>query len=211
MNELPLLVVVTVVGYLLGSIPSGQIVGALFGGIDLSTRGSGKTGMTNALRTMGWGAAIAVLLGDLAKGALAVLVARWLFSASPALSAQPLAEVLAGFAAVIGHNWSIYIKLKGGRGVVVSAAVFIILCWPAALISAAIAVAAIALSRFVSLGSLIGAAVGLVLLTAFVVWAHYPAAYLIYGVLAAPLIWLRHLDNIQRLLAGTERKLGQRA
>lgn len=208
MNELPLYVLITVIGYLLGSIPSGQIVARLYGGVDLSTRGSGKTGATNVLRTLGPGAALVVVLGDLAKGIVAVLVARWLVHP---VEAQQVAEVLAGFAAVIGHNWSIYIKLKGGRGVVVSAAVFIILCWPAALISAVIAVAAIALSRFVSLGSLIGAAVGLVLLTAFVVWAHYPAAYLIYGVLAAPLIWLRHLDNIQRLLAGTERKLGQRA
>ncbi len=208
MNEAPLYIVVTVAGYLLGSIPSGQIVGALAGGIDLSTRGSGKTGVTNVLRTLGTGAAVIVLLGDLAKGILAVLTARWLVHP---VGAQHVAEVLAGFAAVLGHNWSIYIKLKGGRGVVVSQAVFLLFCWPAAVISAVIFVIIVALSRFVSLASISGAAIGLALLAAFVFWGHYPPVYLIYGVAAAALIWLRHIDNIQRLLAGTEPKLGQRA
>jgi len=208
MNELPLYVLVTVIGYLLGSIPSGQIVARLYGGVDLSTRGSGKTGATNVLRTLGPGAALVVVLGDLAKGIVAVLVARWLVHP---VEAQQVAEVLAGFAAVIGHNWSIYIKLKGGRGVVVSQAVFLVFCWPAALISAAIFVAIVVVSRFVSLASLTAAVAGLLLLAAFVLWGHYPATYLAYGVPAAALIWLRHIDNIQRLLAGTEPRLGQRA
>lgn len=208
MNNLLLYAAVTVAGYLLGSIPSGQIVAALVGGVDLSMRGSGKTGVTNVLRTLGPGAAAVVLLGDLAKGILAVLIARWLVH--PA-GAQHMVEVLAGLAAVLGHNWSIYIKLRGGRGVVVSQAIFLLFCWPAALISTVAFVAILALSRFVSLASLSGAAIGLALLTGFVLWGHYPAAYLAYGVAAAALIWLRHIDNIQRLLAGTERKLGQRA
>lgn len=207
MNELPLYVLVTVIGYLLGSIPSGQIVGAL-NGVDLSARGSGKTGATNVLRTMGIGAALAVVAGDLAKGIVAVLIARWLVHP---VDARQLAEVLAGVAAIVGHNWSIYIKLKGGRGVVVSQAVFLVFCWPAALIAAACFVVILAVSRFVSLASLSGAAIGLVLLAAFVFWGNYPAVYLIYGVAAVALIWLRHIDNIQRLLAGTERRIGQRA
>ncbi len=208
MTDLGLYLLLAVIGYLLGSIPSGQIVGALAGGVDLSRYGSGKTGATNALRTLGWGAAAAVFAGDLAKGIVAVLIARALVS-NPAH--QHIAEVLAGFAAVIGHNWSIYIKLKGGRGVVVSYAVFLLICWPAALISAAISLVVLAVSRIVSLASLTGAAVGVVLMAIFVIWVRYPAPYLVYGILAAALIWLRHLDNIQRLLAGTERKLGQKA
>lgn len=194
-----------VIGYLLGAIPSGQIVGALAGGVDLSQYGSGKTGATNALRTLGWGAAVAVFLGDLAKGIVAVLVARLL------LPGQPLAEVVGGFAAVIGHNWSAYIGFKGGRGVVVSMAVFYLLCWPAALISTLIALVTILASRIVSLASLVGAAAGLVCCIIFVAWGHYPAALLVYGALAASLVWLRHGDNIQRLLAGTERRIGQKA
>lgn len=208
MNSLPLYLVLAAIGYLLGSIPSGQIVGALAGGIDLRRHGSGKTGATNALRTLGWGAAAVVLVGDFAKAAIAVLIARWL--GGPHAS-QPIADVVAGMAAVIGHNWSVYIHFKGGRGVVVSYAIFIMICWPAALIAMGVAMAVLALSRTVSLASLTGAGIGMILLAIFVTWDHYDAAYLVYGVLAAALIWIRHIDNIQRLLAGTERKLGQKA
>ena len=208
MKELPLYLVLIVIGYLLGSIPTGQIAGALAGGVDLRRYGSGKTGATNVLRTLGWGAALAVVAGDMAKGIVAVLLARWLVREP---NAQPLAEVLAGFAAVIGHNWSIFIQLKGGRGVLVSHAVFILICWPAALITTVAGAIVLATSRIVSLASLTGAVVGAVTLTIFVVLFHYPLPYLFYGVAAAGLIWLRHIDNIQRLLAGTERKLGQKA
>jgi len=208
MSNAPLYIVVTVVGYLLGSIPSGQIVAWLYGGVDLSTLGSGKTGTTNVLRTLGPGAAAVVLAGDVAKGIAAVLVARWLVHP---IDERHVAEALAGFAAVLGHNWSIYIKLKGGRGVVVSQAVFLLFCWPAAVISLASFVVILAVSRFVSLASLSGAVIGLALLAAFVFWGHYPPVYLAYGVPAAALIWLRHIDNIQRLLAGTERRIGQQA
>jgi len=208
MKELPLYLLLVVLGYLLGSIPTGQIVGALAGGVDLRRYGSGKTGATNVLRTLGWGAALVVVAGDLAKGIVAVLIARWLVH-DP--NAQPIAEVLAGFAAVIGHNWSIFIQLKGGRGVVVSHAVFILICWPAALITTVIGAIVLAVSRIVSLASLTGAVAGVLVLAIFVVLFHYPLPYLVYGVLAAGLIWLRHIDNIQRLLAGTERKLGQKA
>ena len=208
MKELPLYLLLVVIGYLLGSIPTGQIAGALLGGVDLRRYGSGKTGATNVLRTLGWGAALAVVAGDLAKGIVAVLLARWLVH-DP--NAQPLAEVLAGFAAVIGHNWSIFIQLKGGRGVLVSHAVFILICWPAALITTVAGAIVLAVSRIVSLASLTGTVVGVVALAIFVVLFHYPLPYLVYGILAAALIWLRHIDNIQRLLAGTERRLGQKA
>jgi acyl phosphate:glycerol-3-phosphate acyltransferase len=218
MKELPLYLLLVVIGYLLGSIPTGQIVGALAGGVDLRRYGSGKTGATNVLRTLGWGAALVVVAGDLAKGIVAVLIARWLVPAAggstgflPDSNAQPIAEVLAGFAAVIGHNWSIFIQLRGGRGVVVSHAVFILICWPAALITTVIGAIVLAVSRIVSLASLTGAVAGVLVLAIFVVLFHYPLPYLVYGVLAAGLIWLRHIDNIQRLLAGTERKLGQKA
>jgi acyl phosphate:glycerol-3-phosphate acyltransferase len=211
MKELPLYLLLIVVGYLLGSIPTGQIAGALAGGVDLRRYGSGKTGATNVLRTLGWGAALAVAAGDLAKGIAAVLLARWLVHDPNDPNARHIAEVLAGFAAVIGHNWSIFIQLKGGRGVLVSHAVFILICWPAALITTVAGAIVLAVSRIVSLASLTGTVVGVVALAIFVVLFHYPLPYLVYGVLAAALIWLRHIDNIQRLLAGTERKLGQKA
>jgi acyl phosphate:glycerol-3-phosphate acyltransferase len=218
MKELPLYLVLIVIGYLLGSIPTGQIAGALAGGVDLRRYGSGKTGATNVLRTLGWGPALAVAAGDLAKGIAAVLLARWLVPAAggstgflPDPNARHIAEVLAGFAAVIGHNWSIFLQLKGGRGVLVSHAVFILICWPAALITTVAGAIVLAVSRIVSLASLTGTVVGVVALAIFVVLFHYPLPYLVYGILAAALIWLRHIDNIQRLLAGTERRLGQKA
>src|SRR6059058_4508717 len=93
MKELPLYLVLIVIGYLLGSIPTGQIAGALLGGVDLRRYGSGKTGATNVLRTLGWGPAVAVVAGDLAKGIAAVLLARWLVH-DP--NARHIAEVLAG-------------------------------------------------------------------------------------------------------------------
>lgn len=208
MKAIPLYLLVIAIGYLLGSIPTGQVVAWLAGGGDLSRQGSGKTGTTNVLRTLGWKAAVIVVIGDLAKGVAAFLIARAI--AHPAM-VQHIAEVLAGFAAVIGHNWPIYNKLKGGRGVVTSQAILLLICWPVALIATAIFVAVLAVSRFVSLASLTGTAVALILLAIWVYWQHLPVPYLAYGVLAAGLIWLRHIDNIQRLLAGTERKLGQKA
>jgi len=207
-DSFPLLIVVIAAGYVLGSVPTGQIVGALHGGVDLSQHGSGKTGATNALRTLGVGAAAAVLLGDLSKGVLAFALAHVVFSSG---ATQQWAEALAGFAAVVGHNWSLFIHFKGGRGVAVSFAVFLLLCWPAALLTALIFAIVVGLSRIVSLASISGAVVGLPLLAAFVVWVHYPAPYLAYGVLAAVLVLSRHYDNIQRILAGNERRLGQKA
>ncbi len=208
MDSFPLFIAVIAAGYVLGSVPTGQIVGALHGGVDLSQHGSGKTGATNALRTLGPGAGAAVLLGDLAKGGVAFLLAHLLF---PSGATQQWAEALAGFSAVIGHNWSLFIHFKGGRGVAVSFAVFLLLCWPAALLTALTFAVVVGLSRIVSLASIVGAVVGLLLLAAFVVWVHYPAPFLAYGVLAAVLVLLRHLDNMQRILAGNERRLGQKA
>ena len=207
MNGLALFAGSAAIGYLLGSIPCGQIAGAV-AGVDLRRHGSGKTGATNALRTLGPGAGAAVLLGDFAKGAAAVLVARAL--AGPGAD-EPIAEAVGAFAAVIGHNWPVYIGFRGGRGVAVSYAGFVLMCWPAALLDLAVSAVILAAGRMVSLASLSGAVIGVVLLAGFVAWDHYPFPYLIYGLLSAILIWVRHADNIQRLLAGTERKIGQKA
>lgn len=193
-----------VIGYLLGAIPTGLIVGRLAKGVDLREFGSGKTGATNALRTLGPRPAALVTLGDLLKGLVAVLIAHQLTHSLEG-------ESLAGVAAVVGHNWPIYAGFRGGRGVVVSLGVFWLLCWPAALISSAIGMPIIAVSRFVSLGVLVGAGVGLAATIPFVAVWHYSPWVLAYAALSAGLIFARHRDNIERLLAGTERKLGQPA
>jgi len=116
MSEALLYPAIVVIGYLIGAIPTGPIVAALYGGrVDLTRSGTRKTGSMNALWTLGRRAAVVVLFGDLAKTIIAVLIARRLAGDG---SAQPSAEALAGLAAMIGHNWSIYIGFKGGQGVV---------------------------------------------------------------------------------------------
>jgi glycerol-3-phosphate acyltransferase PlsY len=192
------------IGYLLGAIPSGLIVGKAVKGVDLREFGSGKTGATNALRTLGPMPAALVVLGDLLKGLAAVLIAHQLVNSLET-------ESLAGLAAVIGHNWPVYAGFRGGRGVLVSYGVLWLLCWPAALISSVIGMPVIAISRFVSLGVLVGAGVGLAATIPFVVAWHYSPWVLCYAALSAALIFARHRDNIERLLAGTERKIGQPA
>lgn len=198
---------VALIGYLLGSIPTGQIVGTVLG-VDLTTRGSGKTGATNTLRTLGTSAAIVVLLGDLAKGIVAILISRSLFHG---LAGEATADVIAGMAAIIGHNWSIFIGFKGGRGVVVSFAVFLMLYPLAALMALLVAALVVFWTRFVSLASLVGALVGAILLMVAVLAAGYPRPYIIFAVAASLVILLRHTDNIDRLRSGKERKIGQRA
>ena len=193
-----------VIGYLLGAIPTGLIVGKLVKGVDLRDYGSGKTGATNALRTLGKVPAILVVIFDFAKGMAAVVIAYL-------LAGTVAAQCLAGLAAAVGHNWPVYAGFRGGRGVLVSFGVFIILCWPAALISLIIGGSIMAVSLIVSLGVLVGTVVGLILAIVFVALGHFSPWILLYCILGAMLIVARHSDNIERLLAGTERKIGQPA
>lgn len=196
--------VACIAGYLLGSVPSGLLIGKLVKGIDLREFGSGKTGATNALRTLGPVPAAFVIAMDVGKGLAALLVA-YLMTGSVG------AECVAGLAAAIGHNWPVFAGFRGGRGVLVSYAIFWVLCWPAALVSTCIGVIIIAASRFVSLGVLIGTGLG-VLAAIPVVTTHHASPWVLgYTLLGAALIIARHKDNIDRLRDGTERKLGQRA
>ncbi len=193
-----------VVGYLLGAIPSGLIVGKLYKGVDLRDYGSGKTGATNALRTLGKLPAALVVVLDVLKGLVAVFVAYLVAGAVAA-------ECLAGLAAAVGHNWPVYAGFRGGRGVLVSYAVFCVLCWPAALASLAIGAGVMAISLMVSLGVLVGTVIGLLFAMLFVVLGFFSPWILLYAALGGALIVVRHSDNIERLRAGTERKIGQPA
>ncbi len=199
------LLLAALVGYLLGALPVGVIVGRVTRGVDLRQYGSGKMGATNALRTLGKGPAALVVAGDLAKGALAVAVARRL------APNDPVAEVVAGGAAAVGHSWSVFIRFGGGRSVLVGAATLIMLSPAVALRCALAGIATIAATRYVSLGSLVGAVLAPVLLARRVAQGRNPAAHLLYALAMAVFIVVRHRDNIARLRAGTERKLGQQA
>ena len=189
------------IGYLLGSIPIGLVVGRVARGIDVREYGSGKTGFTNVLRTVGprWGAV--ALVGDLAKGAAAVLVARL-------LSDEPYVQTVAGLAAAAGHDWPLFAGFRGGRGVAASFGVALGMNPIAAAALIPVGIALVAITRIMSVMS-VGMAP--VLAVVFVVLAALdidPWAYAVYAIAAAVLVVALHRENVERLLAGTEPKLG---
>ncbi len=190
------------IGYLLGSFPSGYVVGRLRG-IDVRQWGSGRIGGTNVLRSVGPWAAILATLSDVAKGTLAVFVAR-------ALVGSPSAEVLAGLAAILGHDFSIFLKFSGGRGVATTVGALGALYVPASVILSLVALLVVAVWRYASLGSLTIATLLPFFMLYLVLFADKPIWYLVYGLVASILIVVLHRGNIQRLLAGTERKIGEK-
>ena len=197
------------IAYLLGAVPFGMLAGRLAGGIDLRQHGSRRTGATNTLRTLGLGWAAAVFVLDIAKGAAAVLLARELYQAGPPGSPEWVAAA-AGVAAVIGHNWSLFIGFGGGRGVATSAGGMLVISPLTLLALAPIVGAVIWVSRYVSLGSLaaaVAAPVITALLSAFGVVGWAATAY---ALATGGLIVISHRDNVDRLRSGTERRLGER-
>src|SRR5450631_3273859 len=193
-----------VVGYLLGSIPTGVIVARIYRNVDLTAHGSGRTGATNVLRTLGSGAAAIAFAGDFLKGLVAVLVVRYVIAVgSPQL---PWFELIAAIAAVLGHSYSMFIGFKGGRGVVTGFGATIVAAPIPMLIACAVGAVAIALTRYVSLGSIVGSALAGLLLCGWAILDREPA-WAVWGVLVGGFIVVAHRDNIERILAGTERKL----
>jgi len=195
-------IVVVVAGYLMGAIPVGLVVARKFGGIDIRKYGSGSTGATNILRTLGWKASAVVFAGDLAKTMIPVVIAWFVLN-------SPLVASITGVAVVAGHCWPVYAQWSGGRGVTSSLAVLLIVQPLVALGCLAVAAIVMAISRFVSLGSLAGVAFGAVVMTVLIVNRSAPLGDVIFVVGAPLVVFLRHRENILRLLAGTERKIGQ--
>ena len=191
------------IGYLAGAIPTGAVVGRV-GGVDLTQVGSRRTGATNVLRTLGPGAAAVVFLGDLLKGTLAMLLVGAIFDR------DPWAVALAGIGAVVGHAYSPFIGFRGGRGVTTGLGGLAVLSPPAAGLALLVGGIAIATTRYVSLGSILGTLVGTLALLVEVFIYGRPPAYAAYAAVVGVFIVAAHHDNIQRLRQGTERKLGQR-
>ena len=190
-----------VIGYLLGSVNTSLVVGKLIYNTDVRQYGSGNAGATNTLRTLGKTAALLVVIGDSLKGILACLMGRWL--AGETSAGVYAGEYLAGIMAVIGHNWPLYFGFRGGKGVMTAFAVALMLSPMAALICLLLFIVTVAITRYVSLGSMIGGA-------AFpaVAWLTDGNPYLVLtGVLLAVLIIFRHASNIKRLVDGNEKKL----
>ena len=188
-----------VLGYLLGSIPSGWLAGRWLKDIDLRELGSGSTGATNVLRQVGKGPALVVFLIDVGKGAAAVLIAR-------ALGLGDWIQVLAGLTALAGHIWPVWLGFKGGKAVATGLGLFLGLAWPVGLASFGVFLAVFSLSRYVSLASVL-AAISLPLLMAA---GSGSTANLVVALVAMLLVLWRHRSNIKRLINGTEPKLNQK-
>ena len=189
-------------GYLLGSLPFGLILGKLSKGVDVRDYGSGSTGMTNVMRTAGAPAAALTLLLDMCKAVVAVLIARWLFDA-------PGAEALGALAALAGHNWPVFVGFRGGKGTAAGWGALIILSPISGLVATLVGVPTVALTRYVSLGSILGTLSGVITLFVLIALERAPLEYLSFGVVGACIVVGLHKPNILRLLKGEERKIGK--
>ncbi len=195
-------VLLIVFAYVCGSIPMGVLVARISGGPDPRTVGSGRTGGTNALRALGLRWAAVVAAGDLLKGAVPVLVARWVSGDDAAV------EVACGLAAVFGAWRSVFLGFHGGRGVATGVGTMLVILPAAVLLAAPVFVIVILVTRYVSLGSLLASAALALIVALWWLAANgtVPLAYPIYTAVGGALVWLAHADNIERLLHGTERK-----
>jgi acyl phosphate:glycerol-3-phosphate acyltransferase len=203
---------VLIVAYLLGSLPTGYWAGFLLKGIDIREHGSKSTGATNVLRTLGKGPAVGVLLIDVLKGMAAVAFARWLYSLPTVIAATPNLTIwlpwiitLAALMAVLGHSRSIWIRFTGGKSAATGLGVLLAMSWQVGLGILMVFGLVLALSRIVSLGSMAAALAAAVLMWAF----HQPLAFQLTALVGGLFVIWRHQANIQRLLTGTEPRLGQ--
>ena len=196
-----LIVLSAVLGYFLGAVPVGYLVGRLYG-VDVREHGSGRTGGTNVWRAVGLTAAIITVVGDALKGILAVVIARQ-------IAGGELAPALAGAAAVMGHNWPIFLRFRGGAGGMTGVWALLGLNLIAGAVVAPLALLAVYFTRFASVGTLTVGFGSLVVLAAF----HFfipplsPTEHLVYGFSVAAMVVIALRPNIHRLLQGTERRI----
>lgn len=205
------------IAYLLGSTPTGYLAGKLLKGIDIREHGSRSTGATNVLRTLGKGPAFVVLLVDVLKGVAAILFAGWFYAwlytlpsvtpsaTLPSQTLVPWALGLAGLAVLLGHGRSIWLNFTGGKSAATGLGVLLAISWPTGLGAAAVFGTVLAVSRIVSLGSMMAALTAVALICAL----DQPLPYRLLVIAGSLYVIVRHRANIQRLLAGTEPRLGQ--
>jgi len=209
-------VVVVLIGYLLGSIPFGLLISKRSNKVDIRQYGSGKIGATNVLRAVGRKAAALVVVLDVSKGALAVVLAGLIIGRSYlavgdfGLGAL-VAQVLAALAAMAGHNWSVFLKFHGGRGVATFMGGLIALCPVAAIFGGEIFIIGAGLTKFASLGSIAGTVGTYAILVPLTIMNGFPIEYLVYALIGTIVVIIMHRDNIRRLVSGKERKLGGKA
>lgn len=195
-----------ILSYLLGSVPTSYIMGRLWKGIDLRKHGSGNVGAANTFRVLGPIPGVTVLFVDVLKGLIAVFFISRLAMGS-SLSSEWV-KVFCGIAAICGHNWTIFLKFKGGRGVATSIGVFFALAWQAIGISLLLGIVIVALTRYISLGSMVGA-IALPFLVVLLPFKR-PLPYLWFALLVALLVIIKHIPNIKRLIKGKENRFSFR-
>lgn len=200
MGESMLFFLLTLGAYLLGTIPFGLWIGRLWARIDVREHGSGNIGVSNVLRTVGVVPAIIVLILDVSKGLVPVLVAK-------AFLTNEDMWLVVGLSAIVGHTLPIFLKFKGGRGVATASGVMLGLAIEVVFVLFLIWITTLLVSRYISLSSILAAIALPICLAVY----QYPSSYIIFGVLLAILIIWRHRPNIQRLLAGTEYHIGEKA
>ena len=204
-------VLVVAVGYVVGGVPFGVIFGRHVHGVDIQAMGSGATGATNVYRNLGWKTALAVGLLDIAKGAVAVGVARFVAPASWTQNGADALAIAAGFAAMAGHVYSPFLRFRGGKGISVAAGgIAVIMPWVAVVLVVVFAGTALIL-RIVSVGSMLAAFVFPIAI--LVLYPERPVL-LLFAMLALPLVLWAHRANIRRLLHGEEARItigGRRA
>jgi glycerol-3-phosphate acyltransferase PlsY len=208
--------IIVIIAYLLGAIPFALIISRRMAHVDIRKHGSGNIGATNVFRTLG--ARLGLLTGilDLSKAALAVLLAMFIIGNEVLVAGGQdihvqLAQILAAISAMVGHNWSVYIKFKGGKGVACFIGGLLMINWVVALIGLAAGIIIALTTRYVSLGSMLAAVCVLLVLVALALLAVSAPVYIVYGLLAAGLIVFQHRSNIIRLQSGTELKLGDKS
>ncbi|MBD2139301.1 glycerol-3-phosphate 1-O-acyltransferase PlsY [Anabaena sp. FACHB-1237] len=205
-----------ILSYILGSFPTGYLVGKVLKGIDIREMGSGSTGATNVLRTLGKGPGIFVLFIDCLKGvfSISLIYALLNFTTSQNLIPatvnlelwKPWIVISLGSAAILGHSKSIFLGFSGGKSVATSLGILLAMCWPVGLATLGVFLLVIGVSRIVSLSSITGA----IAVSLFIVLFQQPLAYLLFTITGGLYVIFRHKSNIARILAGTEPKIGQK-
>jgi glycerol-3-phosphate acyltransferase PlsY len=199
-----------VIGYGIGSISSGYIVGRMYRNVDLRTVGSGSTGATNTFRTLGLGAALLVAILDILKGAGAVWIASAIVTGTG--EERTIATAVAAVAAVAGHCWPAFLEGRGGRGVATGFGALLFIATPAWLGAVVAFMLALALTRMVSVSSLASVAGALLGYIVFVFAGYLSFHWAVLGfiVIAGSIVTIRHRANIARILRGSEPRVGQR-
>lgn len=213
-------IIMLAVPYLMAGINFSIIVCKIKTGKDIRTMGSGNAGLTNTLRVLGKGAAGIVLLGDVAKAAVAVLIVRLSFlliggvNTTDPTSEMTWVEFVAVFMAIVGHCFPLYFGFKGGKGVLAAISAIFVLDWRIACILLGIFIVLVALTRYVSLGSCIASGCFCIAAPLLGYFADHDPAFIVNTIIAAfcgGLIIVKHSGNIQRLISHTEKKLGEKS